>query len=149
MQLVGQSVQPGRYITSGFEFCYWARLAGLSGESGEVIVNDTPTGRAVVEILPSDVAFDSGDCGTWTGYVPGGIVTTFGDGDWVVGQDIAPGRYSADGTGGTCYWERASGFTHEFGELITNDLPSGRPIVEIQPSDVRFTSRDCGTWTPL
>jgi hypothetical protein len=149
MQLVGQSVQPGRYTTSGFEFCYWARLAGLSGEAGDVIVNDTPTGRAVVEILPSDVAFDSGDCGTWTGYVPGGIATTFGDGDWVVGQDIAPGQYSADATGGTCYWERASGFTHEFGELITNDLPSGRPIVEIQPSDVRFTSRDCGTWTPL
>ena len=95
------------------------------------------------------MAFNSYDCAQWTIYLPTIMVASFGSGDWVVGQDIAPGRYATDGTGGNCYWERASGFTHNADEVITNDLQSGRAIVEIKASDVRFTSRDCGTWTPV
>jgi hypothetical protein len=150
MQLVGTDVQPGRYIADGFSgLCYYERLSGLSGELDDIIVNDLPLGRAIVEIQSTDVAFNSEDCGDWVIYFPSVTVPTFGDGDWVVGQDIAPGRYSSEGTADGCYWERATGFTHELDELITNDLPSGRAIVEIAPTDVRFTSKDCGTWTPL
>ena len=149
IHLVGSEIQPGRYIATGFQFCYWERLSGLSGEDDDIVANDIPGDRAIVAVLESDVAFNSYDCGRWTIYLPAGMVASFGSGDWVVGQDIAPGRYAAEGTGGNCYWERASGFTHNADEVITNDLQSGRAIVEIEPSDVRFTSRDCGTWTPL
>ena len=51
MQLVGRDLEPGRYTATGFEFCYWERLSGLSGELDEVIVNDIPNSRAIVEIL--------------------------------------------------------------------------------------------------
>jgi hypothetical protein len=149
IHLVGSEIQPGRYIATGFEFCYWERLSGLSGEDDDIVANDIPGDRAIVAVLESDVAFNSYDCGRWTIYLPAGMVASFGSGDWVVGQDISPGRYAAEGTGGNCYWERASGFTHSADEVITNDLQSGRAIVEIEPSDVRFTSRDCGTWTPM
>jgi hypothetical protein len=149
IHLVGSEIQPGRYIASGFGFCYWERLSGLSGENDDIVANDIPGERAIVAVLESDVAFNSYDCGRWTIYLPTVMVASFGSGDWVVGQDIAPGRYAANGTGGNCYWERASGFTHSADEVITNDLQSGRAIVEIEPSDVRFTSRECGTWTPL
>jgi hypothetical protein len=149
IHLVGSEIQPGRYIATGFEFCYWERLSGLSGEDDDIVANDIPGERAIVAVLESDVAFNSYDCGQWTIYLPTVMVASFGSGDWVVGQDIAPGRYAANGAGGNCYWERASGFTHSVDEVITNDLQSGRAIVEIESSDVRFTSRDCGTWTPL
>jgi hypothetical protein len=149
IQLVGTDVQPDLYIADSFGgLCYWERLSGVSGELDDLIVNDLPNERALVEIVASDYAFNSEDCGDWTLYVPGEMVTSFGDGDWAVGQDFAPGQYSSEGGDG-CYWERASGFTHGFEELTVNDLPSGRAIVQIDASDVRFTSKDCGTWTPL
>ena len=149
IHLVGSEIQPGRYIATGFEFCYWERLSGLSGEDDDIVANDIPGERAIVAVLESDVAFNSYDCGQWTIYLPTVMVASFGSGDWVVDHDIAPGRYATNGTGENCYWERASGFTHSPDEVITNDLQSGRAIVEIESSDVRFTSRDCGTWTPL
>jgi hypothetical protein len=149
MQLVGRDLEPGRYTATGFEFCYWERLSGLSGELDEVIVNDIPNSRAIVEIPPTDVAFDSVDCGDWTLYVPGETVSTFTDGDWTVGQDIVAGQYTAEPSGEACYWERATGFTHAPEEIIANDIPRGRAIVEIAASDARFSSRGCGNWTPL
>ena len=149
MQLVGRDIEPGRYVATGFEFCYWERLSGLSGELDDVITNDIPNFRSIVEIVPTDVAFDSVDCGGWTLYLPAGTVSTFTDGDWVVGQDVVPGQYTAEPTDDACYWERATGFAHSSDEIIANDIPRGRAIVEIEVSDVRFSSRGCGTWTPL
>lgn len=70
---------------------------------------------------------------------------TFGDGTWRVGEDIEPGTYR---TGGNdfCYWERLSGFSGEFNDIITNDFSSGPGTVTIQGSDAGFTSQGCGTW---
>jgi hypothetical protein len=76
---------------------------------------------------------------------------TFGDGIWVVGEDIQPGTYRSDVPAGElCYWERLSGFGGDILEdVITNDLVEGpqQAIVEIQESDAGFNSDDCGTWT--
>ncbi|MBC7308142.1 MAG: hypothetical protein H5T80_14705, partial [Dietzia sp.] len=66
---------------------------------------------------------------------------------WVVNEQIQPGTYQAEGE--LCYWERATAFLHDFEEIIANDVPTGRAVVEIAPDDVRFTSNGCGTWTPL
>jgi hypothetical protein len=73
-------------------------------------------------------------------------LTTFPDGDWVVGADIAPGTYHSV-NGYNCYWERARGFAHDLSEIITtlNNERSGS--VTIDSTDVRFTSKGCGTWT--
>ena len=145
---VGVDVDPGIYLTQGSDRCYWQRLSGFSGEFSELIANDSPEGRSIVEILPSDVGFDSSRCGEWIPvdeldlFEP---ATTFGDGVWRVGTDIEPGRYSTLGSD-RCYWQRLSGFSGDFSELIANESPEGRSVVEILPSDVGFDSARCGEW---
>lgn len=73
--MVGTAIQPGTYESSdpsgggelgGLDVCYWERLAGLSGDVGDIIASDLSDGRAVVTIAPGDLAFNSLGCGTWT-----------------------------------------------------------------------------------
>jgi hypothetical protein len=145
--IVGEDIQPGRYIATDLSFCYWERRSGVSGAFEEILANGNPSGQAIVEVLPEDAAFNSTGCGRWAVYAPPpAAATSFGDGDWAVGQQIQPGRYRATGAS-FCYWERATGFSHAFGEILANGNPSGEPVVEILASDVRFTSNGCGTWT--
>ena len=61
--LVGRDIQPGIYrtMTAG---CYWARLSSVSGSSAILDNGNTP-GPSYVEILPTDVAFESSRCGKW------------------------------------------------------------------------------------
>lgn len=145
--IVGTDVQPGRYVSDG-AFCYWERRSGLSGAFEEIIVNGGGEGHTIVDILPGDVAFDSSGCGGWSVYAPPPApVTAFGPGDWAVGDEIAPGTYRAEG--GACAWERATGFTHDYDEILDYGFPTGGPVVvEIRAGDVRFSSTGCGDWTP-
>jgi len=144
--VVGTDVQPGRYVSGG-QICYWERLSGLTGSFDEIIVNGNAEGPAIVDILPGDVAFTSNGCGRWTLYQPPPApVAEFGPGDWVVGEQIVPGTYQSDGP--FCMWERASGFSHDYDEILGYDFPDGRAVVEILAGDVRFTSMGCGPWTP-
>ncbi|HEX5945926.1 MAG TPA: hypothetical protein VFY82_06590 [Acidimicrobiales bacterium] len=145
-RVVGTDMQPGRYISEG-QFCYWERLSGLTGAFEDIIVNGNADGQAIVEIVPGDVAFNSNGCGRWSLYQPPPApVSEFGSGDWVVGEQIVPGTYRAEGE--FCYWERASGFAHDFDEILANGVPEGQAVVEILASDTRFTATGCGPWTP-
>lgn len=58
-------IVPGTYQAPGGDSCYWERLSGLSGTADDVIANDLPEGQAIVEIDPTDVAFNSIGCGEW------------------------------------------------------------------------------------
>lgn len=66
MYLVGSDIQPGTYRSGGGDFCYWERLSGTGGSFSEIIANDFSDGPSIVTISPTDVAFDSSGCGTWT-----------------------------------------------------------------------------------
>lgn len=151
MQVVGEDVEPGIYETGLFgegifEGCYWERLSGFSGEFDELIANNNAVVHDVVEIMSSDAAFDS-DCGPWYELTPlDTLLPSIPQGRWVVGVHIEAGTYQAEG-GDTCYWERLSGVSGEFDDLIANDLPSGSAIVEISPDDYAFNSSGCGEWT--
>jgi hypothetical protein len=80
--------------------------------------------------------------------VPVGPATSFDDGTFVVGADVAAGTYRAPGDpSGGCYWERLSGFGGTVGEIIANDIKPGSAVVTIAPSDAGFHSSGCGTWT--
>ena len=59
-------IEPGTYEAPGDDGCYWERLSGLSGTVDDVIANDLPEGQAIVEIDPTDVAFNSLSCGEWS-----------------------------------------------------------------------------------
>lgn len=64
-----------------------------------------------------------------------------------VGIDIPPGRYVAESARYGCYWERQSGFSGSFDDVIANDFrgENGRVIVDLMPGDVAFEfNSDCG-----
>lgn len=82
--------------------------------------------------------------------IPAGPKTAFGTGQYLVGKDIAAGRYYTDPNSG-CYWERESGLGGTLNEIIANDFVgynAAQIIVDIKSSDLAFkTDADCGTWT--
>ena len=73
--------------------------------------------------------------------------TYFGDGTWVVGSDIKAGTYRSSQTGSSCYWQRLSGFSGEFDDIIVNELTEAISVVEISSTDAGFSTERCGTWT--
>lgn len=79
---------------------------------------------------------------------PPGPSTTFGDGTWTVGKQIAAGTYYTKG-GSNCYWARLSGFSGTLTSTLANTDPQGQSIVTVLPSDAGFKSAGCGQWSPL
>ncbi|MFI0987172.1 hypothetical protein [Streptomyces exfoliatus] len=65
--LVGQEVRPGTYRSTGptDSSCYWARLKGTTGDSGEIIANGASKGPSTVTVLDTDKAFQTSGCQTW------------------------------------------------------------------------------------
>jgi hypothetical protein len=119
----------------------------LSGGLTGIIANDNASGQAIVTIASSDAGFETRRCGTWSPIPAAGHpATTFGNGTWAVGTEIAPGTYSTQGGTG-CYWARLSGFTGNATSIIANTNATGPTTVTIDPSDVGFDTHSCGTWT--
>ena len=71
----------------------------------------------------------------------------FGDGTFVVGQDIQPGTYRTQVASPGCYYARLSGFGGTIGDIIANANTDAPAIVTISASDKGFESVGCGTWT--
>jgi hypothetical protein len=146
---VGSQIQPGTYRTrTGTSGCYYATLSGFSGNTSDILDNENTDYPAVVTILPSDAGFQSNGCGTWTTDLSQitKSQTTFSDGMFIVGTDIAPGTYQTSGADG-CYYARLSGFSGGDGDIIDNENPTGSAIVTVASTDAGFTSQGCGTWT--
>ena len=145
-KIIGTDIQPGRYLSQGGTGCSFARLRDVSGTPDAVIASGNPTGQVFVDIDPTDAAFDSSDCADWIAFIAGYPTTTFGDGDWSVGANIAPGRWSAPGGTG-CTWARTKDFSHTPEGIIDSDQPTGPAVADIAPTDVGFSTTGCGTWT--
>jgi hypothetical protein len=64
--IVGTDIDPGTYKSSGSSDCYYARLSGFSGDTGDILANDNTNTSAVVTVAPTDTGFESKRCGTWT-----------------------------------------------------------------------------------
>ncbi len=77
-----------------------------------------------------------------------GPKTSFADGSYRVGVDIAPGTYRSSGTNTDCYWKRMSNFTGT-DDIIANYLSNSPTTVTILASDAGFQTRRCGTWTKV
>jgi hypothetical protein len=145
--IVNQGFVPGLYFSVG-NSCYWERLSGLGGTLGEIIENDISSGQHVVYVPSTDVAFRSLNCGTWTWFNPPVFPRVISDGDWDVRTQMGANVWVAKPTG-TCYWERARGYTHR-NEVIANDFTNAKQlVVQVLASDVRFSTNGCGTWVPF
>ena len=120
---------------------------------------------AVVDIDGRDAGFRSEGCGVWSSDLaprasPG---QPFGEGTFLVGPEVAPGRYRAESPTALCRWQRWKRFGGwpysqylygDFDELVGglagvlwHDVPPGQAIVDIAPSDAGFHSEGCGVWT--
>lgn len=143
--VVGEDIQPG-IITSDadLDYCGWSRVITVDdGRSAEGLANGGGP-RPVVEVKPTDLLAHS--CGPWEAYVPADTpATTMGDGDWLVGADVAPGRYRTSSNNPDCYWERGRDFTRDPATHLENNGGDGRTVVDLVDGE-RFTTYQCGTW---
>jgi len=147
---VNQQIAPGTYRSTGKgSGCYWER----TGEGGDILANHFGLTGGIVTIQAADVSFSSRRCGPWVAIdlnnkvaaPPEKQTAPHKDGFYLVGVDIAPGVWRSTGQGASCYWARQN-LTQD---LIDNDLGFAGGAVTIQPSDVEFYAKDCGTWVML
>lgn len=75
----------------------------------------------------------------------------FGDGIYVVGEDIAAGEYRTDGADGSnpvgCYYAFLSS-TGADADILDNNIVEGQTRVTLTDGDV-FESSSCGEWTAV
>jgi hypothetical protein len=74
---------------------------------------------------------------------PAPKTTIDANGTYKVGTDIVPGTYSSAGPveNEVCSWKRKAGDS-----LIDNAMTKKPQVVQIDPTDTTFTTRDCQTW---
>ena len=150
--LVNQQITPGRYLSPSAPGCSWSRLKDLAGTYASYLGRSSDEGQTIVDILPTDYAFESEGCGQFVRYTPSSTpLPTFGDGTWTVNDQISAGRYQSTGAG-ACSWKRLANFTGEDtgynrpGSALASGDVVGSVIVDILPTDVGFASTGCGTW---
>ena len=153
VRLVGTGIPPGRYYSAPAAGCYWERESGLGGTFADIIANDflgSAYVQAIVDIAPTDLAFSSNGCGTWSSVPTLGAQIGIQTGTWLVGAQIAPGTYQAQAASG-CYWERLRNFGGLSAAIISNHFVSsaGPQLVSIAATDVGFTTDGCGSWTRI
>jgi hypothetical protein len=61
--VVGDDIKPGTYRAAAHPGCYWARLNSL--DTSDIADNDNADGPVVVQILPTDKAFQASDCASF------------------------------------------------------------------------------------
>ena len=151
--IVGTDISAGTYRTDASpDHCYGARLSGFGGTFDEIIANELGTEPLIVTIEKSDAGFESNRCGQWTSDTTPRTSTPtskLGDGYWVVGSEVAPGLWRNNNSSDSCYWERLSGFSWEFEDVIANELSDSIQTVQIGTADTGFHADRCGTWTYL
>lgn len=144
---VGTEVRPGTYRAVADGTCTWERLGEAADGLRMVIGSAIGTGPRLLSVGKRDVAIRSSGCGRWTSELSRVTDdrTTFGDGTFLVGQDVAAGSYVSSGTG-SCTWARLSGFGGTVEQVIASAGGQGPQEVTIRASDKGFTSSGCGSW---
>ncbi|CAN5623131.1 hypothetical protein BH24ACT5_BH24ACT5_20090 [soil metagenome] len=129
--------------------CYglWADTPSNPNWSGVLVGQSTDGGATFLAIeVPTPTAEELA-----TSPDPAAVgATSFGDGTWLVGVDVAAGTYRTQVTaGGFCAWKRLSGFGGDLDDVISIEVidSEGPQIVEILPTDAGFSSDGCGIWT--
>ncbi len=150
---VGTDIAAGTYRNSDSSGgCYWARLSGFGDTLDEIIANEFTYGRSIVTISPTDLGFESNDCGLWStdlSPITSSPTAPFGDGTYQVGTEIAAGLWRNSTSADSCYWQRLSGFGGTLDDVIVNDFTDSIATVWIDPGDLGFSAERCGTWTKI
>jgi hypothetical protein len=156
--LSATEMTPGLWRSLGGSECTWTRVS-TEGALGH---NVRTNGPQYVQIDASDYGLAIGNCAPFwqdpgpyaRALVPPGA--PFGDGDFLVNTEIAPGLHQATAAPGEeCTWAVVSGFhgldatgrTPDFVRGTTTT--AGAPTAQIEPGDHGFTSQGCGEWRLL
>lgn len=144
--LVGKDIEPGVYVGLAGDFwedietCYWERLSGLSGERGDIIANNKTSALFYVEVLDSDLAFNT-TCKLLpieNVPAPEEKYSEIEPGMYLIGRDIDPGTWKGFAES-ECMWFRLSCATGRPIEcFIAADASEGQFFVEIAPDDYAF-----------
>ena len=143
---VNIEIQPGIYAgkagTDILDSCDWQRLSSVSGEFSDIIATGIAVGQFYVEILSTDMYFKIGlgcnivPLAEWP--EPAELLSALNAGLYLVGRDIPSGTYRGKaGTGilDSCHWERLSGVSGEFSDIIAVDIATGPYFVSVEGSD--------------
>jgi hypothetical protein len=140
-------IGPGTYIVPDEVAADTYRLAGYAARLDDeleiidnYLIGDNGFGIVIVQPTDSYLEVDGGVVTVEAfGHPLDPIAEEFTSGVYLVGFDIAPGRYRVQPEDGTSYWARLDGTL----DIIDNDLSDGATIVIIKQSDfaLEFTGR--------
>jgi hypothetical protein len=117
---------PGTYRVEG----YWARLDA----NQEIIDNDiVDSGLTLMTVAPTDSYVEISGAALALGDLPqvDPIAEGWTDGTYLVGTDIAPGRYNVTPAGSSAYYARLDANL----EIIDNNISEGNVIAAVDPGD--------------
>ncbi len=153
---VGVDIPAGTYRnTDSSDSCVWQRL----DDEGDEIASDVSLDVEIVTIETTDATFESAGCTLWDNALtprifPDGprltIGDDFGDGTWLVSEEVAFGLWNSDTPLPVCSWELLTGFTGEAGDVAagaSSSVPIQVSIEGLGGAVVGFHSSGCGSWT--
>jgi hypothetical protein len=88
----------------------------------------------------------AGGSATSDGQLAGSAATTFTDGTYKVGRDIAPGNYESLNNSPACRWHALRGFDGTVDEIGLGGAGDGTNNITIFESDKGFEVHNCTTW---
>jgi hypothetical protein len=150
---VGRQIAPGIYrsksVVTASGLCYWS-ITTTGSNGNDIIENDNSPGGIITLNLQVGQDIDN-SCGN---FVKSSLTakrgtprTTFGNGVWLVGIDIAPGSYEVvkDVLGGRCYLAISTAGSNN-SDIISNDnFTKGKPSVDLSVGE-EFYNHGCGTF---
>lgn len=83
----------------------------------------------------------SGQPSTSTTLPPDGSTEGYGDGVYLVGEDIPPGIYDGVVTGEQGYWARLKGVDGQVSQIVANGIPRGPFVLTLVGSDMAVELR--------
>ncbi|BDZ62088.1 hypothetical protein [Demequina sediminis] len=173
--VAGVDISPGTYRTDpltiepdgsrGLLFdhsCVWGlREGGSSGFEGVLSVGENDAGRPTMTIAEGQ-EFSSKRCGRWSRVdedalftAPDAAPTEIGDGIWLVGEDLAPGRWRAHSYGNPddpdawCAWEIDSHWRDWEAEILDMRIANKDDLETVIETGQQFRSDGCGGWTRI
>jgi len=152
---VGQEVKAGTYqaaVPDDSSGCYLEVAKDDSGKIDSIVHNDNlNAGAHALVVLAAGQFFKTSGCGTWSPATnPASAATSFAEGIFRVGVDIAAGTYVAaipnDSDG--CYGETSKNGNGGLTNIVANDnLNAGAHGRITVKSGQWFKTSGCGKWT--
>ncbi|WP_062518365.1 hypothetical protein [Demequina gelatinilytica] len=173
--VAGVDIAPGTYRTGALEIeddgdrgalfdhsCKWrVREGGTSAFDGIVAAGNNDLGRPTFTLVEGQSVV-SLRCGRWdlvdesTLFAgPEQAPTAIGDGIWLVGEDLAPGTWRANGTGDPedpdewCGWEVDTHWRDELAEIVELGLSQGEHHELVLETGQQLRSDGCDGWTRI